>query len=112
PAEPDDPDVRRARMETDERSVRSVPGAVVDEDDLPRVAALGQRLRELVVEPLDGELLVTDGDDDRDHAPERTPCTVSAVADPVSVEDALANVLARAAPLAGQPVALPEAAWR
>jgi len=39
-------------------------------------------------------------------------CTVSAVADPVSVEDALANVLARAAPLAGEPVALPEAAWR
>ncbi len=39
-------------------------------------------------------------------------CTVSAVADPVSVEDALANVLARAAPLAGEPVALEEAAWR
>jgi len=34
------------------------------------------------------------------------------VADPVSVEDALANVLARAAPLAGEPVALGEAAWR
>ena len=39
-------------------------------------------------------------------------CTVSAVADPVSVEDALAQVLARAAPLPGEPVRLEEAAWR
>jgi molybdopterin molybdotransferase len=34
------------------------------------------------------------------------------VADPVSVEDALAQVLARAAPLPGEPVPLEEAAWR
>lgn len=39
-------------------------------------------------------------------------CTVSAVADPVSVEDALAHVLARAAPLPGEPVPIEEAAWR
>ena len=39
-------------------------------------------------------------------------CTVSAVVDPVSVEDALAHVLARAAPLPGEPVPIAEAAWR
>ena len=39
-------------------------------------------------------------------------CTVSAVADPVSVEDALAHVLSRAKPLPGEPVAIAEAAWR
>ena len=39
-------------------------------------------------------------------------CTVSAVAEPVSVEDALAQVLARAAPLPGEPVPLEKAAWR
>lgn len=39
-------------------------------------------------------------------------CTVSAVADPVSVEDALAHVLALATPLPGEPVPIAEAAWR
>lgn len=39
-------------------------------------------------------------------------CTVSAVADPVHVEDALAHVLARVVPLPGEPVAIEDAAWR
>ena len=39
-------------------------------------------------------------------------CTVSAVTDPVSVEDALAHVLSRAKPLPGEPVAIADAAWR
>ena len=37
-----------------------------------------ERARELLVERLDGALLVADGDDDRDHARERTPCVPSA----------------------------------
>ncbi len=39
-------------------------------------------------------------------------CTVSAVADPVPVEAALAEVLARAAPLPAEPVPIGDAAWR
>ena len=76
--QPDDPDVGRARVEAHERGVRAVARAVVDEHDLPRLTAIDERPRKLVVEPLDGELLVSDGDDDRDHAPERTPCVPSA----------------------------------
>ena len=112
-AEPDDPDVRRARVEPDERSVRSVARAVVDEHDLPRLAALGERLGELVVEPLDGELLVTDGDDDRDHAPERTPCVPSAPWPIPSPSTTRSRTSSRARqPLPGEPVPLEEAAGR
>ena len=77
-SQPHHPDVGDARVETHQRRRRAVARAVVDEHDLPRLAAAGERTRELVVEGLDGELLVTDGDDDRDHAAERTPCVPSA----------------------------------
>jgi hypothetical protein len=48
--------------------VRPVARAVVDVDDLPRLTAWREGLRQLVVERLDGMFLVAHGDDDRDHA--------------------------------------------
>jgi hypothetical protein len=66
-AEPDNPDVRRAAVETRERRERAVGGAVVDEHGFPWAFERVEGAGELVVEQLDASILVVDGDDDRDH---------------------------------------------
>ena len=59
-------------MEPRQRGERPVGGAVVDEHGLPVGADALECAPELVEEECDAPLLVVDGDDDGDHAPEPT----------------------------------------
>ena len=66
--EPDDANVLVRGMEARERGEGAVGGAVVDEDDFPRLVELPERRRELVVQEGDAALLIVYRDDHRDHA--------------------------------------------
>jgi hypothetical protein len=54
-------------VEPGQRCEGAVLRAVVDEDGFPRLARRLERGLELLVEERDAQLLVVDGDDDRDH---------------------------------------------
>ena len=65
--EVDDDDVRRLGIEPREHLHAAVGRAVVDEDDLERLASRLERSRDLAVELLKRALLVEQGNDDGDH---------------------------------------------
>jgi molybdopterin molybdotransferase len=112
-AETDDANVVLRGMEARERCEAAVARAVVDEDGFPRDPEWLQSRHELLVQESERQLLVVDGNDDRDHAVDPSATSVSSdVSGLLSIEEAQRLVLEHAQALESEPVPLEQAAGR